>query len=437
MPYKGKGIALRSSLVWLSAIMLVAAAILPLLAASPAEAAQVTVRSIDMDTSEPDAESGSTVINFTVPDNGTEDIGSFIVEFCDNDPLPGETCTFDGDGDDIPEVDSTAGSIVTMSAGSFNGGTTCTSLTLTAPSADDNHLEFNCNVAVDISGDAVFTATIDDMDLPDNSTDGGAGNHNNTFYARLYTFAATDATYANPQTGYNNEGGVALSTAQVITVNARVQETLEFCVGTTITTTGDCTTVSGTTIDMGVLSPTAVTRSSGAVDTTGTCNITGGECAFLVASTNATDDGVFIDYKADSFDVAATCPTGTSTDNSSTDQCFDPVHESAETTITAGDEGWGIAVINSTAHASSQTTNNLQQTTDVAGAYDYQSTGYAVDDSDTATAFAQSDLSATNTPLVRVVDREQLEVEIAASIAYTTPSGLYSTTLEFIATGMF
>jgi uncharacterized 2Fe-2S/4Fe-4S cluster protein (DUF4445 family) len=115
---------------------------------------------------------------------------------------------------------------------------------------------------------------------------------------------------------------------------------------------------------------------------------------------------------------------------------LNPVNESAETSLAVASEDWGIAVINSTAHASS-TTTNLTRANDVIEAYDHDASGYAVDDGDTSIALAQSDLTGDNTPASRVVDREQLEVEIAASPAYTTPSGSYQTTLEFIATGTF
>jgi hypothetical protein len=420
-------------MTWLAIAALFVGLLVPFVNPTAVDAAQVTVRSIEMESSEANVENDY-VITFTVPDTGTQNIGSFRVEFCNNDPLPGTTCTNTAVGDDVPQVDALAGNIATLSGSpSFDGE----AISLTAPSNGHRHLDFTLASATDITADEVFSVTVLDIDNPSNTTD---TDNNNTFYARLYTYASTTPTaIANPVTGYNNEGGVAMSTAQIITIDARVQEILDFCVGTVITTTGDCSTVSGNSIDLGVLDQTQVTESATLDQTGGTagCDFDDtDECAVMVVTTNATADGVAIDYRAQGFDVGSTCPTGTTAAGSVTDQCLNPVNESAETSLAVASEDWGIAVINSTAHASS-TTTNLTRANDVIEAYDHDASGYAVDDGDTSIALAQSDLTGDNTPASRVVDREQLEVEIAASPAYTTPSGSYQTTLEFIATGTF
>jgi hypothetical protein len=59
---------------------------------------------------------------------------------------------------------------------------------------------------------------------------------NHTFYARIYTYTtntgATLYTIANPDvnTVHTDDGGIALSTAALISVQAKVQESLSFCV---------------------------------------------------------------------------------------------------------------------------------------------------------------------------------------------------------------
>jgi hypothetical protein len=430
MPYSNNGTKIRALMTWVAVTALLLGLLVPFINPLTAEAAQVTARSIEMQSSEAGVENDYT-ITFTVPDNGTENIGSFRVEFCNNDPLPGTTCTNTAVGDDVPQVDANAGNIATLSGTpTFDGET----IAMSAPSVGDRHLDFTLGSATDITGDEVFQVTVLDVNNPSNTTE---VDNNNTFYARLYTFASTTPpAIANPVTGYNNEGGVALSTAEVITIDARVQEILDFCVGTQITTTGDCSTISGNSIDLGVLDQTQVTRSSALNGTAGTCDLNFDECAILVVTTNATADGVAINYRAEGFDVGSTCPGGTTAGGPVTDQCLNPVHESVQTTISVASEAWGIAVINSTAHGDS-TTSNLTRANDVYAAYNFASSGYAVNDGNTPIALAQSDLTGDNTPEARVVDREQLEIEIAASPAYTTPSGSYQTTLEFIATGTF
>jgi len=424
------------SVSWLQIIAMTAALLLPLLVAqnnSRVNALQLTERVIEMQSSEAGVENDY-VISFDVDTAAAENIGAFRVEFCDNNPIPNETCTFDGVGDDIPQVDANAGNIATLNGTpTFDGE----GITMTAPAVGDHYLTFILDDVTDPAGPtATFSVQVNDINNPSNTTD---ADNNNTFYARVYAYnTVTPPAGANPMPTTNqiHEGGVALSTAEVITIDARVQEILDFCVGTQIVTVGDCSTISGNSIDLGVLDQTAVTRSSALNGSSGTCDLNFDECAILVVTTNATADGVAINYRAQGFDVGTTCPGGTTAGGPVTDQCLNPVHESAQTTINAASEAWGIAVINSTAHSNS-TTSNLTRANDVYPAYNFASNGYAVNDGDTPIPLAQSDLTGDNTPASRVVDREQLEVEIAASAAYTTPSGAYQTTLEFIATGTF
>jgi hypothetical protein len=427
------------SVSWLQIFAMTAALLLPILIAqrgNVVEAGQVSAREIDMASSEANVETNYTV-SFDIDTVAAQNIGAFRLEFCDNDPIPNSTCTFTGVGDDIPQIDANAGSITTLNGTpTFDGE----NISMTAPSNGDNYLTFTLANDTDPAGaTTTFSVQLNNIDNPSNATD---LENNNTFYVRLYVYQDnTPPAYVNPLTTaqQTDEGGVAMSTAEVITIDARVQEILDFCVGTVITTTGDCSTVSGNSIDLGTLDQTAVTESATLDQTGGTagCDFDDtDECAVLVVTTNATADGVAIDYRAQGFDVGTTCTAGTTAAGSVTDQCLNPVNESAETSLVVAGEDWGIAVINSTAHASS-TTTNLTRANDVIEAYDHDASGYAVDDGDTSIALAQSDLTGGNTPAERVVDREQLEVEIAASPAYTTPSGAYQTTLEFIATGTF
>ena len=91
-------------------------------------------------------------------------------------------------------------------------------------------------------------------------TIGGITNPNTanlSYYVRITTYTGTDGA-----TGAVDTGTVALSTAQPVQLTGVTPEILVFCVGTSIT--GNCTTVSGNTIDFGDFSPTA-TRSGTSV----------------------------------------------------------------------------------------------------------------------------------------------------------------------------
>ncbi|HVQ43371.1 MAG TPA: hypothetical protein VMT30_00170 [Candidatus Saccharimonadia bacterium] len=80
---------------------------------------------------------------------------------------------------------------------------------------------------------------------------------NLSYFVRITTYTGTDGA-----TGAVDTGTVALSTAQPVQLTGVTPEILVFCVGTSIA--GNCTTVSGSTIDFGDFSPT-VTRSGTSV----------------------------------------------------------------------------------------------------------------------------------------------------------------------------
>lgn len=77
-----------------------------------------------------------------------------------------------------------------------------------------------------------------------------ASTTNTTYYLRVTTYS--DDTYATPI----DSGVTAVSTATQINLTAVMDESLVFCVGTSITGQ-DCTTVAGNTVDFGTLSSTA------------------------------------------------------------------------------------------------------------------------------------------------------------------------------------
>jgi len=72
---------------------------------------------------------------------------------------------------------------------------------------------------------------------------------NTEYYIRISTFASTDTTG-----GATDTGVVVFDTANQIVVSGTMPESLVFCVGTSGT---DCTTITGTAVDLGTFSPTA------------------------------------------------------------------------------------------------------------------------------------------------------------------------------------
>jgi len=396
-----------------------------------AQTAEVQSRSITMGSSEEDAETDYT-IQFTIPAGST--VGAVRIEFCDNDPLPFTTCTFNAVGDDIPQVDANAGSIATESgsdAFAFTGAVTnCTNPTLTAPSVGHRHLDIICNGGTEAFGGAtVFSGTIDNIDNPSNATDSPA-NPNNTFYARIYVYdTTTPPAIVNPiaQTNVAHLGGIALSTAEQLTITARVQEILEFCVGTAldgaVTTCGDMT---GNAVDMGVLDFGSVTRST----------VSTGDQGSVMVRTNAAS-GVIIDYFAEQATsgtnhlgalrvTGATCTADGTPSTSEIDQCINSVG-TTQTPIVAGTEEFGLCIFN--VHTPGSTTNLSPDAEydDVANTCN-NTLGFAFDETGTVDRLADS---------TTVVHDEMLELEFGGTSAITTPTGLYNVTLTFIGTATF
>ncbi len=212
-----KSLANRSVAV-ISALALSLATILPLVTGS-AGAAQVASRSIQMSQSQPSATGVTYSVSFTAP-TGSQDIGGVVVDFCSDSPIVGVACN-GVDGTSRPNLASAGVSGLTgltgftESADPDNDGNTIIITNATPENiADNTDIDFNITAAVN----------------PSNT---------GTFYARILTFsteAAANAYNPTATTGFVDQGGIALSTAAVITITALVQESLNFAVtGTSVT----------------------------------------------------------------------------------------------------------------------------------------------------------------------------------------------------------
>jgi hypothetical protein len=255
-----------------------------------------------------------------------------------------------------------------------------------------------------------------------------------SYYIRLVTYS--DAGWVTAV----DSGNFAYSIASQLTVNARVQEVLNFCVGTTAidnatSTPGvDCTAISGTTVDIGVLD--AGTVSISPISTNGGSSTNG----IAMLRTNA-QSGATVQYYAEQdtasgqLKVAGATCSGVVT----TDQCINNAATAgAQAAIVAGTEAFGmtIAGVNCGSTASgyctfTSGTNNLKQQSGYIGA---TTTTYG-----TSTGFAW--LSTGSTALIAssttVVDDEALILRLAATPGITTPTGSYTVTSTYIATATF
>lgn len=208
----------------LLAFALVATLVVGNAAFSPhkASAAQITSRSVKISSSANGsitlgaAGSGSNgsktkeTFDFTLGTTGT--VGSIEFQYCTT-PLPGTTCTAPT-GMDASTVTSI-------------GGTSATGWTLgtagNAPTANDVRIT---HTAASMSGaqDFILGAGGTGTDYIKNPTA-----DNSTFFVRITTYS--DTAWTTPV----DTGTVASSTAQQIDITAKVQETLNFSVGSTVT----------------------------------------------------------------------------------------------------------------------------------------------------------------------------------------------------------
>jgi hypothetical protein len=199
-------------------VFTLAAQLLPL---AITDAGQVTTRSITLSTSATSAQSTYTL---TFTPATTEANASIAIDFCSDTPLPGATCAFVA-GSTVPAITATptstnAGSVVvvgahTLALDTITGG-------LTAGTAK--------TFVINATPGATFL----------NPSTAGS------YYARIVTYSTAVGASSGSTTGYVpaattgaatqlgslaiDTGGVALSTTANIAVTSKVFETLAFCV---------------------------------------------------------------------------------------------------------------------------------------------------------------------------------------------------------------
>jgi hypothetical protein len=218
---------------------------------------------------------------------------------------------------------------------------------------------------------------------------------NSEFYIRIITCDTTTCTMGGADNKDN--GGIAVSTSQIMSVTANVQEDITFCVGVTIA--GNCGTATGTSVTLAPNPMGATTVSKGTAQIAASTNATSG----YVITYNAT---TFTDTTADTIAAAAT--GGVALNAGGTEQFgFNLIANSGGnfgTTGAAPSGGTG------TATAPYATNNSIAYNT--AGAIQIASA---------AGATAQTTYT----------------VSYGANVSNTTKPGVYTATQTFIATGTY
>jgi hypothetical protein len=379
------------------ALTLSVAATLPvLLPQSAAAYGQVTSRQIVLSSSAVSATSVQYEVSFKPATTAT--VKSVAVDFCASTPILNDTCTASV-GTTTPTI---ASATVTTTGGttSTGGSNNFSALTWTVTPTNSNRTFTIANsTGVALTAGTTYTFTIN-----------GVTNHstNGSFYARILTFPNDASTnYAGGYTATNlatnvptDAGGVALSLANQLTVTAKVQETLTFCVYTN--SPANCAAASGTAVALGdangVLSNTATSYQSTA--------------GFGVAS-NATS-GVAVRMKGDTLcRVAGSCVSSANTISAQGASC------TADSTTTSVEQfGMRVSAVGTGVTATAP--------------YNCSAGQHAFDLTNTNTTYGQQ-IASTTAPN----DEAQNTIEFSAKSATTSEAGIYTSTLTFIATGTY
>ncbi|HIA91978.1 TPA: hypothetical protein EYO12_02570 [Candidatus Saccharibacteria bacterium] len=444
-------INLNSSVAaWLQIAALVFASFAPfMLSAQRVDAAQLDQRSIAISDSRVSAVGVTYTHEFYFNPGDTTTVADFegyTLEFCSNSPIPSDACTAT-EGLDVPDFDTD------------NDGDVSDNVTLTVETDDNSGFASPTDVSADWSFDEeaitdtlrsdgttlviehstsanysterYVRITLSPVDATAdiiNPSDTAGANNFGSFYARLY--ADNDADAQDLTSSYEDDGGIAMSTVDTLTITARVQEVLEFCVGDTdAATTNDCDDISGNDIDMGVLDSTSVNTASAedsnayAMIRTNAAN--GATISYFadagqdvnddggggVGGANDTNDGYLSKNGADCTDGAASQVNG----------CINAVG-ATEAAIVAGTENFGMTI--SSIDVTNGTTSNLAEDAEY--------------DTPAQYTFVANDLTAdTIASSSTVLDDEMLVIDFGGTAAITTPTGVYNTSIVYIATSSF
>lgn len=346
-----------------------------------ASAAQITSRSIALSSSTADASGVTYQVNFT----GVSSAGAVVIEFCNDSPLLGATCTAPG-GFSL--------SSATASGGTIDGThTTASKITLTS--------------TVNASANTITLSNV----------------HNPTatgpLYARIVTYDtlthAQGYTTATPGT-HVDDGGVAMDITSNIGVDAAVLESLTFCVsGATITAAGCASGLQAPSLTLGETTGSVKALSAAAVST--------GDL-WAQISTNAAS-GAVVSLKSGN-NCGGLARVGAA-------GC--DIAPALQTDITAGQAKLGVKVAADTSNDTALSANGTFQAKTGSG---YGSSAYALNylanaSSGVTSVYGDPILETNGTQ----PSNKEMKLTFGASITNNTPAGAYANNYSLVATGTF
>lgn len=341
----------------------VVAVIMAVVVSIPVEAAQLTSRKVTVSSSAASGANTTYTFNFT-PAAATA-IKSVNIDFCTTASGACNPVTPTG----VPAGLSTTGAAINGSpTGLGTGGS------WTGSFATNGRLRIT-NTS---SGGSASAATVSFTGITNPSTT------NASYYMRVTTYS--DDAYT---TAIDN-GTVAASTANQITVTASVDETLTFCTGISGITTSSCSGATGSSVNLGSLTPSTTGSGTSQI---GIATNAGSGYAVTVAGTTLTSGANTVNAMA------------------------------AATTSSQGTEQFGLNLV-------ANTTPTVGQAPDGSGT-GAPATGYG-----TANNF-KFVTGETIASKASADDFRRYTVSYMANVANTTEPGTYATTLTYVGTATF
>jgi hypothetical protein len=374
-------------------VALLVATIVPALVPSLVAAATVTERSISLSSSSKSA----TGVTYRVSFKPVVDADAFVVDFCSDTPIIGQSCT-------APT------GMVTSSATSSTSGFT----DVAAVTNGGSHNTLRVVSTTTMTAGVAVTVDLEGITNP-STTD--------PLYARIVTYdggSATATTSANGYTSVNpdaagthkDDGGVAISITDTVGVSGAVLESMTFCAAS-VTITQDCgdanthlpTLKLGETVG-GTVALVPGTTSTGDIYTQISTNAASGATVWLKSGVAC---GGLKRLEV------ATCDITPSVDGISAADAEFGVKTAASTTDTG-----------SNASGTYQATNGYNSSTYLLNWISGNATGVS-------SAYGDQILNTANAP----VNNKNMKLTFGAQINNSTPAGLYSADLSLIATGKF
>lgn len=365
----------------LVAIALTLGILSPSLVPAMASAAQIDTRSVALTSSAAGATSVSYTVTFTAPANAA----AYIVDFCNDSPIPGQAC------------------------GAPTGFSTASVSTTTASTTVSSLAANTVKVVQAVTGGSPATVTLDALHNPSAATDATAGNG---FYARIITYDTSGhaGSYAPTVlgTGATDTGGVAMAITNSVDVTAAVRETMTFCVSKSAPT-ANCTGTDTPNVVLGHGTPAAL--DSGARDTAG---------IYAQISTNAASGAVI--NMTNNNACGGLKRAGTAV--------CDIAPSNTANAITAGTALFGLNV--GTAAAVGTGSGTITAGTNYGTSSQYGMT-YTGANTGVTSAYGDTIFTTTGAP----ANNMNVPITFAASASNSTPAGLYTATMNMVATGTY